>query len=506
MSDESVSNALRSDAKLVVIEAPAGCGKTFQGAEYARYAAEHIGDGRVLILTHTHAACDVFAARTRAIAGRADIRTIDSIICEIASVYHRCLSLPPDAGAWARNQSDGFSVLADKVARLIRVSPMICRAIAQRYPIIICDEHQDANSDQHALVIGCNRAGASLRVFADPMQNIYRGKKVEAEADKQRWIEFSQSADRFEKLETPHRWLEGSQELGQWILAARHALQTGGQIDSRPPLPAGVSFLVAENRSPKYGGYQVDSLDRRPIDNHIASKESLLILSSQNATVEALCAFFNRRFAIWEGHMRTSLWSLICAIQAHKGDAMKIGAAVVDFVNQIGKGFSASACGNKMLDEISGGCVARRTKKPATLQSLARLILEEPDHKGVAKMLRQLWDLKKADPAFADIAIDYMREFWDAIRLGAYDDPIVGFGDLSQRRTHTRPSIPLKAISTIHKAKGIECPDVLIMPLDGQHFSNTESSRCRLYVAISRATRSLTFVISRTKATPLIRL
>lgn len=185
---------------------------------------------------------------------------------------------------------------------------------------------------------------------------------------------------------------------------------------------------------------------------------------------------------------------------------MKIGAAVVDFVNQIGKGFSASACGNKMLDEISGGCVARRTKKPATLQSLARLILEEPDHKGVAKMLRQLWDLKKADPAFADIAIDYMREFWDAIRLGAYDDPIVGFGDLSQRRTHTRPSIPLKAISTIHKAKGIECPDVLIMPLDGQHFSNTESSRCRLYVAISRATRSLTFVISRTKATPLIRL
>jgi CRISPR/Cas system-associated endonuclease/helicase Cas3 len=36
MSDESVRAALRSDAPLVVIEAPAGCGKTHHGADYAR--------------------------------------------------------------------------------------------------------------------------------------------------------------------------------------------------------------------------------------------------------------------------------------------------------------------------------------------------------------------------------------------------------------------------------------------------------------------------------------
>ena len=62
MSDASVANALRSNARLVVIEAPAGCGKTYQGAEYARDVAPLIGRGRLLILTHTHAACDVFAS------------------------------------------------------------------------------------------------------------------------------------------------------------------------------------------------------------------------------------------------------------------------------------------------------------------------------------------------------------------------------------------------------------------------------------------------------------
>ena len=36
MGDVSVAATLRSSARLVVVEAPGGCGKTFQGASYAR--------------------------------------------------------------------------------------------------------------------------------------------------------------------------------------------------------------------------------------------------------------------------------------------------------------------------------------------------------------------------------------------------------------------------------------------------------------------------------------
>jgi len=77
MSDASVRAALRSDERLVVIEAPAGCGKTHQGAEYASEIARAV-DGRLLILTHTHAACSVFAERTRDVGARVEVRTIDA--------------------------------------------------------------------------------------------------------------------------------------------------------------------------------------------------------------------------------------------------------------------------------------------------------------------------------------------------------------------------------------------------------------------------------------------
>src|ERR1700726_1987470 len=124
MSDASVRTALRSDAQLVVIEAPAGCGKTHQGADYAREVAAS-RNGRLLILTHTHAACSVFAERTKGGGSRVEIRTVDSLIGHIATAYHAGLGLPTDTTAWARQNKDGYARIALKVAGLLKRYPMI---------------------------------------------------------------------------------------------------------------------------------------------------------------------------------------------------------------------------------------------------------------------------------------------------------------------------------------------------------------------------------------------
>lgn len=102
MSDEDVAALLDSAAPLVVVEAPAGCGKTYQGANHARRMASSSPHGRVLILTHTHAACAVFAKETRGARNRVEIRTIDSLITQIAAAYHKSLDLPADPSAWVR--------------------------------------------------------------------------------------------------------------------------------------------------------------------------------------------------------------------------------------------------------------------------------------------------------------------------------------------------------------------------------------------------------------------
>lgn len=104
--------------------------------------------------------------------------------------------------------------------------------------------------------------------------------------------------------------------------------------------------------------------------------------------------------------------------------------------------------------------------------------------------------------AFASIG--YPREFWEAVRFGAATDPQAGLAEQSRRNAHIRRLPPLRAVSTIHKAKGLEAPNVVIMPCDGTTFR--EKDRRLLYVAISRASRNLTLVVSRSNPSPIIEL
>lgn len=306
MSDVTVAEALRSSARLVVLEAPGGCGKTFQGAEYAREIAPSLGEGRLLILTHTNAACDVFAARTKGNSRRVEIRTIDSLISEIASAYHKALGLPSDAGAWARQETNGYGIVAAKTAAFLHSNPMVSRFLAHRYPVVVCDEHQDASADQHAIIMTLLAAGSRLRVFADPMQQIFNGSKSEAAAAERQWVDLKEAADRFEELDTPHRWLKTQPKLGAWILQARATLRDGGQIDLTPPLPAGLDVHYADNTAAGHGGFSIAPSLRTPI-YAAANGSSLLVLTGHNDTVTALRAFFNRRIPIGRGMSETGL-------------------------------------------------------------------------------------------------------------------------------------------------------------------------------------------------------
>jgi hypothetical protein len=454
MSEDHVAVALRSSARLVVVEAPAGCGKTYQAAQYARELCT-CTESRTLLLAHTHAACDVFSYRTRGLGSRVDIRTIDSLICEIARVYHQVLDLPVDTGAWARCHNDGYHKLAKKVAGLVAGSPFIAQSLAQ-------------------------------------------------EADYRRWESLKQAADAIGELDRPHRWLPQGQELGEWILSARSSLLSGKPIDLRGQLPRGVSIIFAENKSPRPRGYYIDRKESAPIYRLISGCNSIVMLTTENDTVDSLRGMF--RLPIWEGHVRKALNTLIAAVQKHKGEPNFIGESVVTFIESVTTGFSRSAYSDRFLKEIQNKCLAKLRGKPSKLQALGQRLLVQADHKGVADVFQGLDAFMRSDQDFKAVRLDYCREFWDAMRLGNFEDPQEAFAELARRRSYARLSPPSKAISTIHKAKGLEFSDIVVIPCDSRHFPNTVSKRCLLYVAMSRAVRSLTFVISRTEPSPLLQV
>lgn len=506
MSDASVNAALRSGAPLVVVEAPAGCGKTTSGAEYARETALAGQGSRLLILTHTHAACSVFAERTRGIGSGVEIRTIDSVIASIASAYHAGLDLPADVSTWVRQRQDGYGELALNVAALVQRHPMIVTSLAHRYRTVICDEHQDSSGDQHAIVMAIHRQGARLRIFGDPMQKIFRERVRVSTSIPCDWGALTRQAQAYEQLDYPHRWTTGSQELGQWTLAARAALKSGGSIDLRGTLPRNVTVVHAENQSQRNLEYQLSAQDRMAIDRFERSNTSLLILTHHNKTAHSLRGFFNRRVLLWEGHTRTGLENLVDAVSAGNGDPGALAAAIVAFMGDVGKGFSPSAFGDRFEQEVREGCSRSCRGKPAEIQALARWLVNEPDHRGVANTLRQIRELVISNALFSDIKIDCAREFHEATCLGDFENAVVGFAELTHRRAHSRPKPPEKAISTIHKAKGLECESVVVMPCDGKTFPNTDYARCLLYVALSRAKRNLMLVVSRNNPSPLLAL
>jgi DNA helicase-2/ATP-dependent DNA helicase PcrA len=172
-------------------------------------------------------------------------------------------------------------------------------------------------------------------------------------------------------------------------------------------------------------------------------------------------------------------------------------------MDAVAVGFSPSQFGDRLQEEIAGRCMKKRTGKPAMIQELARLIIDSPDHKGAAHMLTRLHQFTQSEAQFSNIKFDSQREFWDAIRLGQFDTPTAGLADLAHRRAYARAQPPARAISTIHKAKGLECLSVVVMPCDGRSFPDKFEARCLLYVALSRAKEQLMLVLSEDNPSPL---
>src|SRR6202043_2606709 len=110
-------------------------GKTTQGASYARDLAPSMKAGRLLVLTHTHAACSIFDERTKGHGSRLEIRTIDSLISQITNAYHAGVGLPKDTAGWARRSNDGYDLLAVRAALLLKRYPEVAASLARRYPV-----------------------------------------------------------------------------------------------------------------------------------------------------------------------------------------------------------------------------------------------------------------------------------------------------------------------------------------------------------------------------------
>jgi DNA helicase-2/ATP-dependent DNA helicase PcrA len=156
---------------------------------------------------------------------------------------------------------------------------------------------------------------------------------------------------------------------------------------------------------------------------------------------------------------------------------------------------------------VRQGATRPTTGKPANIQAIARQLIADPSHAGVAAALglvRGFVDGKAA--GFDTVKIDLRSEFMDAARIGEFAGPDEAFAEIARRRSYARPSPPKRVLSSIHKAKGLECDNVLLIACDKAQFTTTSYAKCKLYVALSRAKRSLALVVPESNPSPLVKI
>lgn len=152
-------------------------------------------------------------------------------------------------------------------------------------------------------------------------------------------------------------------------------------------LPSGLKILFADNTARIRGIFQPANGKRKPIDDTINQAATMLVLTGQNDGVDALRAFWNCRFPVWEGRTREPLGMLISALTAHSGDPSKVSEAIVAFIEKVCVGFSPTSHSKRFCAEIASGCSNGTTGKPALIQELAKCIQAAPNHVGVAECL-----------------------------------------------------------------------------------------------------------------------
>jgi hypothetical protein len=475
-----------------LVEAPAGYGKTYEAVTATQQIAPTLKSGqKVLFLTHTNAARETFNRRLRG--GAAVMKTIHAFAAEIVDLYASPLGLPRPLDP--HNDNPAFPDIIRFAIDLVARRPEVGFGLAARYPVILVDEYQDCDEDQHAFIQAIARAGSTrLRLFGDDLQAIYDfgGAPVDFAA--------MAAASPTVHLTTPWRW-RGDGEMSTFVVTARRALVSGEPLDlTDPPACVTVDYWAGEVPGPGQEGFSPECV--AALRQRVGPRT--VVLTHHNAHALGLRRRCPQGGHYHEGADHEPARVVLDEVVAAAGDYRQLVALLVKVMSEWGQGMTkpyreqaAEICtedgvvlgSKKRIQRFSEICAALHASPtvPQWLQSVR--VVVSGDH-GIAN-----WRSLRAD----------QLNLLARLRPGPDDDVSALLHAEARARDAVRPA-PRRGFMVIHKAKGLEFDAVALPYCSGTYFSDDLASRRRLYVALSRAQRRIHFLIPESDPTPLLRV
>lgn len=447
------------------VTAPAGCGKTHL---IAMTLTHHSDPKPILVLTHTNAG--VAALRDRLNRAHVPPRayrlsTIDGWAMQLTSMFPKRSGHDP-AVLELKNPPRDYLKIREAAATLLEKGH-IGDILTATYSRIVVDEYQDCSVRQHAIVTQVAETLPTC-VLGDPLQAIFDFGGDELV----KWKDVCAFFPVVHELTTPWRWInQGSEPLGRWLLEVRSKLLCGKAIDIRKA-PRAVTWVHLDG-SEDYRRL----LNAAWVRPSTATGTVLIIGDSVNSEGR-------RKLASQVGGAVTveavELRDLIAFARAFDVQAPDALERLAKFAQKVMTNVGAQELIRRV--EILAKGTAR--KPPSDVESTALTFVKSPSHRMAAQLLQQI----AAESGRRTYRPTVLRACINALQLSDQIDGL-SFHDATIRiREQYRIAgrkLPLRAVGSTLLLKGLECDTAVVLnacDLDARN----------LYVAITRAARSLT--------------
>jgi DNA helicase-2/ATP-dependent DNA helicase PcrA len=438
--------------------APAGHGKTELIAKLAAKGR------RSLVLTHTHAGVHALRARLKRLNVPANLAFVDTIAgwCMRYAYAFPGVAEPPEGYP----VDEEWDQLYEGAARAIQV-PAIQQIVEASYDRIFIDEYQDCGDSQHLLAAALSKIIPTI-VFGDPMQGIFEFARARLSWDEDIYPLFPLATT----LDEPFRWKDKNPDLGAWIAETREKLMRGESIDLRDPRidyrPAAGAFDMAaffQGHDEKDGSFAAINAFKKTCYD-LAKATSGRYQAIEEVEGKALIRFAKAWDEAVDGTARRA------AIDALAGECFRVKG------REEGDGLDGHALEvSAVLDNIAQGlAIGNGAQAASAYLSASRKHPRWKLYRG------ELW--RDAERATADLDFSRANTMQEAA------------ASVRKRATHTGRKLPLRTVSTPLLLKGLEFDHVVIP--DASHFMAQRQAQAKLfYVAVSRATRTLTITSQR---------
>ena len=458
------------DALPASVELPAGAGKTWLLTDAVREI--HQRGGRALVLTHTNAGVHAVKAKLRefGIASSAyHVATITSFAFEIVRSYSRLADLTvPEIPDW--DKSNDYLAAA---ARAVR-NRHLADVLRVSFTHLLVDEYQDCSIAQHTLVLALRDAIPAAAVFGDPLQAIFGfGDRLVG------WSDVLQEFPAYSVPHVPRRWAGHNEDLGSWLVEMRTRLEPGARIDFGADLPSGVTFLAA---TPTRKELRKAALwENRP------SNESVVVIAppdpnSARAIASQLDGVYSAMEDIAGVFMAKELFRL------SRLTPSEYAIWLVNLAKQCFVGYGG--LDKAVITRLTKGRTISALKRPGlerTLRIIDR-VAESPTLAVLSGAMRDLRLCREAKlhshEAWADIASAI-----EACSEGERNHDLVKeLGRLRERVRHGGRKPHRRVVARTALIKGLEYDHAIIADLD------RIKDRCNLYVALTRARKTVTII------------